>query len=573
MADYVTEYAEKVANGEITTVGRLGILACKRHLKDLSRVNDDSFDYVFNVDEANRIIYFAETHTIGEGDELEQLKLYDIQKFILGSLMGWVHKETGCRRFRESYVQLARQNGKTILSGILAEYISSFCGYKNGKIILGATKMQQAKLCFDDIAKFISVDKDLQEVFDVKDYKNEIISNVTGTRIIAFGRDTKGIDGHRAILGVCDELHQHPTNQLYKLIQGGQGKLKECLLHAITTAGFDLNSFCKEHYDMCVKILEGVVDKETQFVYIAQMDKDDDIWDYRNWIKANPISLLNRDYTYNDEAIKTMQQVSVDAKVKGGMELVDFKTKRLNEWVEWSDKTYLNLEHFKNCESDLTLEDMRGKKCYIGLDLSSGGDLTSSGFSFKLDDNKYYIDSHSFIPSGRLAEHERTDLVPYRQWVLDGLITATEGVEAFKTDYKYIIQYLKETIDKYDLKPICIGYDNHNASSFLADLEQFNVPLIDVKQSCASLNSATVDFKTTVDCENVLYNKENGLLRWSFANAKLVNNSMGEVKIDKNLQKKRIDPCDSIIDAWHCMLTEVEKVSLNDYVKENGWSF
>lgn len=573
MTDYVTEYAKKVANGEITTVGRLGILACKRHLKDLSRANDDTFDYIFDVEEANRIISFAETHTIGEGDELEQLRLYDVQKFILGSLIGWINKETGHRRFRESYVQLARQNGKTVLSAILAEYISSFCGYRNGKIILCATKMQQAKLCFDDIAKFISADKDLQELFDVKDYKNEIISNVTGTRIIAFGRDTKGIDGHRAILGICDELHQHPTNQLYKLIQGGQGKLKECLINAITTAGFDLNSFCKEHYDMCVKILEGVVDKETQFVYIAQMDKDDDIWDYKNWAKANPVSLLNRDYTYNDEAIKTMQQTSIDAKIKGGMDLVDFKTKQLNEWVDWTDKAYLNLEHFKNCESDLTLEDMRGRKCYIGLDLSSGGDLTSLGFVFKLDNEKFYIHSHSFIPSGRLAEHEKSDLAPYRQWSLDGLITATEGVEAFKTDYKYIITYLKETIDKYDLKPICIGYDNHNASSFLADLEQFNVPLVEVKQKAHDLNQATVDFKNTVDSEKVLYNKKDSLLRWSFTNAEIVPNSMGEVKINKNLQRKRIDPCDSIIDAWHVMLTEVEKVDINEHIKNNGFSF
>lgn len=111
MIDRVTDYATRVVNGDITTCGRLAILACKRHLDDMSRVDDQEFEYIFDIEKSNDILEFAETLVIGEGEELQQLRLYDYQAFILGSLIGWTHKETGCRRFRESYIQLGRQNG------------------------------------------------------------------------------------------------------------------------------------------------------------------------------------------------------------------------------------------------------------------------------------------------------------------------------------------------------------------------------------------------------------------------------------------------------------------------------
>lgn len=72
---------------------------------------------------------------------------------------------------------------------------------------------------------------------------------------------------------------------------------------------------------------------------------------------------------------------------------------------------------------------MSGKDCYIGVDLSEGGDLTSVSFIFPLEGGNVFIDSHSFMPEKRLEEHEQTDKAPYRQWVNDGLLTLTNARE------------------------------------------------------------------------------------------------------------------------------------------------
>ena len=556
--DRVTDYAEKVLSGEYIA-GRYVKLACKRHINDLKRAGTEEFPYIFNVEESNRILDFAEQLIIDEGDESFPLLLYPFQCFILGSLMGWVHRDTGYRRFRSLYMQVARQNGKSLIQGVLATYLSGFDGYRNGLIGCIANNEKQAKIVWKEVKKFILADKDLKQCFKIVESENKIISKITETEIFAFSNNINSLDGFRCYLGICDELHMFKDNQKYKLLEGGQGKLKQCLLSAITTAGMDLNSFCKQHYDYCCQVLEGTQEKESQFIFIAQMDKKDDIWDYKNWIKANPLKFLNLDNTYNMDAINSTIDIAKEAKAKGGQDLVDFMTKQLNIWVEFTDKSYLNLENLKKCESDLTLEDMKGKTCIIGMDLSSGGDLTSLGLLFPLENNKVFIESHSFIPEMRLLEHEKTDLAPYRQWVRDELLTATSNLNGTKTDYKYIIKYLKDLVDKYNIKIKIIAYDNHNASSFLADLEENNWDSIEIIQSARNLNDVTMDFKLSVDSLDIKYNKKNQLLTWSMGNALLSKpNSFGETKIDKNYAQscKRIDPVDSIIDAWYVYFTE-----------------
>lgn len=571
MQDRVTKYANDVLDNKIIT-GRYVKLACERHLKDLKRQGTSDFPYIFDVEEAHRIIDFAEELMINEGDEIIELSLYQFQCFILGSLVGWKHKDTGYRRFRASYIQLGRQNGKSLLNGILGSYIAGFDGYKNGKIGCVATNLKQSRIVWEEIQKFITADKDLVNLFKITESENLIKSKITGTKITAMSKNWKSLDGFRYILGIVDELHAHETNQFYKLVEGGQGKLKQALLSAITTAGENLNSFCKEHYDYCLKILEGLEVKETQFIYIAQMDENDDMWDYHNWIKANPLKFTDVDNNIDYDSIRVMTELASENKAKGGKDLIDFMTKQLNIWVEFTDKKYLNLANFKKCESDLTLEDVRGKSCILGLDLSSGGDLTSLALLFKLDNDELYIHSHSFIPELRVLEHEKTDLAPYRIWINEGLLTVTSGI---KTDYKYIISYLqREIIDKYGIKIVACGYDNHNASAFISDLEDVTKQAIEVKQTAKELHTATEDFKLTVDAIKVKYNKDDRLLIWSFANALLSNpDSMGHQKIAKNYAQscKRIDPCDAVIDAWHVYLTVgiPEKRNLNEKFKKD----
>lgn len=180
-------------------------------------------------------------------------------------------------------------------------------------------------------------------------------------------------------------------------------------------------------------------------------------------------------------------------------------------------------------------------------------------FVFSLDNGTTFVDSHSFMPEHRLEEHEQTDKAPYRQWVNDCLLTLTNGPGTYgiKTDYKYIIQYLVECRDRYDLNYIGCGYDNHNAAAFLPDLDEaLGIDLTEVIQSFKSLSDATKDFQLSVKSGTVLHNPRNQLLTWAVVNAVIFMNPYREVKIDKYSSKERIDPCDALIDAWKLYYTK-----------------
>ncbi|WP_202818574.1 terminase large subunit [Clostridium botulinum] len=567
MIDRVTKYAKDVVRGRLIA-GKYVKLACQRHLDDLEKSKLAVYKYEFDIEKSLKIIEFAETLTIAEGEEETPVKLEGFQDFILGSINGWVTKGTGYRRFRNSYVQLGRQNGKSFLNGILATFYGNFDGYKYGQIYCTATKMEQAKIVFKEIMKFIEADGDLSELFKIKEYESTIDCLVTNSTIKALGKDTKSIDGFRPLLGIVDEYHAHKDNQMYKLLEGGTRKMKQCLISVITTAGFNLNGPCFKLWEYCKNILEGIFTNDKQFIYIAQMDKEDDIWDSENWIKANPLVCKDK------EDLENLIAVGISAKDMGGSDLRDFLTKALNIWYKFSDNQYLNIEKWKKCASDLTLENFRGMECGLGLDLSSGGDLTSGVLEFPFLENgetSYFFHQHSFMPKMRLKEHIETDNAPYDVWANENkLITLTETLGGIKTDYKYIINYYKKLIEKYDLKLKFIAYDPHNADTFLSDLEEFGVDCIEITQSAKSLNSPTEDFKLSVDSGQIKYNKKDGLFRFCGANAVTTKNSFGEIKIDKEHRTERIDPIDAAIDVHKIIISNKDKpIDINKYAKKD----
>lgn len=567
--DRVTKFAKANVKNK-KDFGEDARLAFKRHIDDLARSkkNDPNFPYRFDEEKAEDIIELANKLTIAEGEGNEQFTCAGFQEFILGSLFGWVHKETGKRRFTDSYVQVARQQGKSVLNAILGIKCCNFDNYNYGQIYCTATKADQARIVLKEIIKFINADNDLKELFDIKDYKSEITGKITSTVIRALGRDTHTIDGFRPYLGIVDEYHAHKDNQMYKLLKGGTRKLKQSLISVITTAGFNLNAPCYDLYKYCRRVLRGIDVNERQFIYIAQMDEKDDIWDPANWIKCCP--LTGKD----PELVAAMQEDARKAQSMGGAELRDFLTKALNIWVTNAETAFLDLAEWEKCGRERELSDFEGKQVIVGLDLSSGGDLTSYCLEFPYEDEetgdrKYFLHSHSFMPSHRLQEHmDLEDNAPYVIWQQQGLLTVTTAAGGIKTDYKTILSSLHDIVDKYQLDVMAIGYDPHNASAFLLDLEDFGCDLIEIKQSARSLNDATIDFQLEVKAHNMEYNKGNVLLTRSMNDAIISEpNSFGEIKIDKMLQKNRIDPCDAAICAHKiAMGADLETVDINDAV-------
>lgn len=576
MTDRATEYAREVVSGRVVC-GNLHRLACQRHLDDLRRQRADGFPYYWDEEAAGRVLDYAETLTIAEGAEPRPVRLIPSQVFDFSMLFGWKKTANDCRRFRRSYLSMARQNGKSFSNGILGTYIAGFSGYKYGKLFTVAVRKRQARIAWEEMAKFISVDPDLGELFEVKDYKSVITAKNTGCSIEALSKEAGLQDGFRSIFCSVDEIHQHKDNKIYKALYNGTRSLPETLVSMITTRGDQLNSFCKEMDDYAIQVLRGATTAEDFFVDIYCLDDGDDIWDERNWVKANPFLCLD------EERMETLRQDAKTARDMGGMELRDFLCKSMNMWVKNTDDQAFDPDAWAACGSDRTLADIvsaGNTDCWIGLDLSSGGDLTTLVLEFPLPDGRYYVYSHSYMPRGRLEEHVETDLAPYDLWEQHGLVTVTGGSTDFMNDYKFIVAQLQELRERFGLNYLGIGIDPHNAAGVMQDLEGFGCPVVTITQSARSLNDATVAMQLLVKGGRIEYDTRNELLTWSMVNAAITRNSFEEIKIDKKpgARFKRIDPVDALIDAHALMLitnggestVDVDS-ELDNYLAMMGW--
>lgn len=583
MIDRVTEYArEVVRTGRYPDTGglcgSLHILACKRHLKDLERQNTDEFPYFWDAEASQRVLEFSETLTLAEGANPKPLRLMDCQAFDIGCTFGWKKTVNGCRRFRRRYKSISRQQGKTMENGVLGTYIAGFSGYKHGKLFTVATKKRQARLAWEEMSRFVSADPDLGELFDVKDYKSTITATETMCTIEALSRESGLDDGFRAIFASIDELHQHRDNGIYKALYNGTRSLPETLVSMITTRGKQLISFCYEMDKYAQDILRGSTTAEDMYVDIYCLNDGDDIWDEKNWSKACPFTCAD------PERLATLRQDAQTARDMGGMELSDFLCKSLNMWVKNTDDQFIDPDAWQACGTDRKLSDIVAAghtECWVGLDLSSGGDLTTLALEFPMDGGRYYLYSHSFMPRGRLEDHVETDLAPYPTWEQAGLLTVTGGASDYMNDYKFIVAQLTELKERYGLQYLGIGVDPHNAAGVMQDLEALGCPVVLITQSARNLNDATVAVQLLTKSGALEYDRENELLTWSMVNAAIVRNSFEEIKVDKKPGAKfrRIDPVDAIIDAHALMLlntggagaaVDVES-ELDAYLSMMGW--
>lgn len=578
MIDRATDYARAVVAGQVDGVGELHRLACERHLRDLDRQETAAFPYYWDAAAGERVLEYAETLTVAEGAAPKPVRLIPSQAFDFSVTFGWRKVSDNCRRFRRRYLSMARQNGKTFSNGILGTYIAGFSGYKHGKLFTVAVRKRQARLAWEEMSKFIGVDPDLGELFDVKDYKSMIKAKETECTIEALSREAGLEDGHRSIFCSVDEIHQHKDNSVYKALYNGTRALPETLISMITTRGKQLNSFCKEMDDYAIQILRGVASAEDMFVDIYAPDPGDDIWDERNWRKANPFLCTD------PEKMKILRQDAQTARDMGGGELADFLCKSLNLWVKNTDDQYIDPDAWKACGTDRTLADVVAaghRDCWVGLDLSSGGDLTTLALEIPTEPGKSYLYSHSFMPRGRMEEHMETDLAPYDLWETQGCITVTGGATDYMNDYKFIVAHLAELKERYGLNVLGIGIDPHNAAGVLQDLEAFGCPVQIITQSARALNDATVAVQLLTKGGQFEYDRQNELLTWSMVNAAIVRNSFGEIKVDKKpgAKFKRIDAVDAIVDAHALMLLNKGEDApadiaegLNEYLAMMGWN-
>jgi len=579
-------YAVEIVNGMRPSCKRER-QACERHLKDLDRQGTEEFPFVFDESRADRIFNWFERccrHVRGPYAG-ELIELQPFQKFDLGCTFGWVRMETGQRRFRKAFNMRARGNVKsTEMSGIALYGMCGDCVYPPGRSDLrryeempevecAAVDKEQAKRVWGDAKSMGEKSPDILKRLSIK--RTYVEHKKRGGWLRPLSKDSKNKDGLATCIAIIDEYHAHPTSLIHDVIWSGFGKRKQSLMIIISTAGQDSeNSPCKKEYDICCKILDGEIPSEDYFIMIRELDQEDDPHDESTWIKANPI--LQEDNEYSRELLSQIKSEHDLAYGSGDpAKIREFLTKRCNRWQEGSAHKYMSgiMDKWKALAvgREELLRLVKGRDCYAGLDLSKREDLTANGFVFRLDDGRYAVTAHGFMPEESAAKHEHSDRVPYKAWAKDGWCTITVGAV---TDYSYIKSHLLgiEASERWKVLEIC--YDSYNASHLAQDLEAEGRTCVEIVQQAKYLSEPTKFFRQLV-LQGKIVHDGNPLLTWCLSNAVEVTDNNGNIKLSKKHKddSQRIDLIAAIMNAMVRAMLAKPEVDLNNKILNGDFSF
>jgi phage terminase large subunit-like protein len=518
-----TWYAERLVDGSILA-SKENILAAKRHLYDLSRQGTEAFPWVFDEEKGHRPIRFIEANCKPPEGEYEHIVFQPWQHFIIGSIFGWVHKDTGIRRFREAVELVGRKNGKTTIESGLSLYMAGYDGEKGANVYILANAKDQANLLFDKAREMLKSSPFLLKKF--KNKRSVIEYDKSFSKIESRASDSRKLDGLNTHFAVFDEIHEFNGYKLIEVVKKSRGTRRQPLIMYITTAGYVLDGPLMQYYENGVECLENYEDglDERIFYYIAKLDKPEEADDPRNWIKANPnIGLM--------EFVSLVTDWKSDKKTPASR--ADWLTKQFNIFSDIDELTFVDEATIRKNNKEIDIESLKGRDCVGGYDLSETEDFTSACLEFPLDDGSVFVLSHSWIPQARYNRDNNQQRLD--EWKQEGYLTVLPGDYV---DYEPILEWFKEKSKIYTIKKI--GYDRAKALFLNGYLEKHGFVTEKVIQGFTTLGGPLQNMKELMLDGKVIFNK-NRMFRWYLNNVRLVQDRNNNWMPTKQSKNRKID--------------------------------
>lgn len=534
------QYAEQVVSGEISACKWVR-LACQRQLKDLERWRaEEAYPFRFDEEAGGRAAEFFEQlpHTQGplsfkrEDGSWNTLVLEPWQCFIVTTVYGWIRKdspkERPTRRFTRVYEEIPRSNGKSLM--LSAGLLYSFSEREQGvEAYSAAVDREQAAKVYGEATAMLVKRPELSNALGLETSAHTIFQKATHSKALPLSREAKKTgDGMNIYFAAVDELHAHPTREVWDVLDTGTGKRGgNALIWIITTAGFDTAGVCYEKRGYVTKVLEGIIKDETWFAIIYTLDEGEE-WEDEEcrtacadhsfkgclWRKANPNWGVSVDPI--DFESKMMRGIQVASERNGIL------TKHLGIWCN-ADVAWMDMLAWDKCaDPELRVEDFARQPCVIGLDLASKIDLVADARLFYRDlpagvnakgepkvDRHFYLFLKTQLPEAAVRDSNNSQ---YEGWVREGWIQATPGDV---TDFDLVRDDVLAAADSFDLREI--AFDPWQATQLANELGARGQKMVEVRPTVQNFSEPMKELEALVRGGRFHHNG-NPAMRWMVSN-------------------------------------------------------
>ena len=523
----------------------LEVMAIHRQLEDLS--DGHRRGLVWNEAEARRGVSFFSMlrHWKGRWSG-EPVKLEPFQEeMIVAPIFGW-YREDGARRITEAYVELPRKNGKSTLAAGIALKMFAADGEPGSEVYSAATKHAQAMIVFNDAKQMTRQSPELAK--RITTHKWSMHHKKSQGVFAPLASDESNLDGLNSYCNVIDELHQHKTRGGYDKLVTSHGSRDNPLDFVITTAGVgdDPHSIAMERPGYAAKVLSGVATDDSLWAFVTTADKEDDWTDPDVWAKANPnlgVSVSRRFLV--DQCNRAQHSAAYENA---------FRRYYLNQWTEQAVR-WLSVSKWD--ELEIEEPDLKGRPCYVGLDLADNEDLNAMALFFPgVQGGDDFLKLHCWCPEDTVARRMREGKFAYADWVRRGYLEKTSGSV---TDHNAILERIYKLSQVYDVQQV--AYDPFNALMLVNALDDSGFVVVKVLQQMQSLAPGTKEFERRV-LQGTIKHDGNPLLRWMISNVCVDVNANKDMRPNRKKSSEKIDGVIAAIMALSRAMVSGDKSSV-----------
>ncbi|MEX1230060.1 MAG: terminase TerL endonuclease subunit [Planctomycetaceae bacterium] len=445
---------------------------------------------------------------------------------VIAPLFGWLRPD-GTRRFRRGYIEVPKKNGKSALFSGLGLYLLVGDHEPGAEIYSAAVDRDQASIVFNEAAHMVESSPHLSSRLKLIRSTKRIVCHRSRSLYRALSADVPAKEGLNAHAILIDELHAQKNRDLWDTLRYAGAARRQPLHLAITTAGYDRHSICWEQHDYALKVLDGTIEDLSFFAYITAAGVDDDWTQPDVWRKANP----SLGITIKEEQFAEDCREAQESSAKEN----SFRRYRLNQWTE-QDVRWINMQKWDACGGPLQIA--AGQLCYAGLDLSSTTDISALVLVFPSEegnDERYDVLPFFWVPEEGAKQRERRDHVPYRQWIQQGHIAATDGEVI---DYEVIRKKINDLGQQFDIREIAL--DRWNATQLATQLMGDGFQMVAFGQGYGSMNAPTKKLDELIRAGKIAHGN-NPVFRWMAGNVSLEQDAADNWKPSKKKSIERID--------------------------------
>ena len=489
--------------------------------------DDETFFY--DEEEARNFYKFITKLHLDKGVKGQKVQPLRFQFIITSEILCVKYRDTGLRKHREALLDIPRKQGKGSLVSWIAVYLYYTDPTYGAEYIIVANDIKQATNLFNTIELMIKTNKTLRKNVKITSSMRMMYRKATNSHLRVLANDGANLDSYATYIAILDEVHEYRNNNAYTKLRTGMGLWDQPLMFMTTTAssGADPHNLEFEMYSYAKSIEAGEFEDPNFYSAIYEADKECELLDIRQWYKANPALSIFRKFNDIEEfMLKASRIKSFEASAR---------RLYLNQHVALDGEGAIDMNLWRECLQEVDLEELKGMKCWVGLDMAYIQDIIAYVQCFYLD-GKFIIYPHMFTPKDTLYERSERDGVRYDVWVDQGELLALNGTYV---DNEELFNYIADMNAKYAFDTQEIAFDMWGSGDIRSRLEK-HYTVFPFGQGYKSMSPTIRDFEIMLlDKRLVIAN--NSLLTWMAQNVVATEDAAGNVKYDKSKSKNKID--------------------------------